>query len=192
MALFLQSRWKSERSRLRATISPPHPAPPPFLYAEWTVLHNIAPIIHQAAEKTIHIHQFSPRELWSRWYKRLYGSDHISHSGLINGWTQSQMLLAGLHMFQLPLRGQKEIIIASNTLKNMCICTFHPPLTASARFLIKRSIILINNESILNCKYFIVYFNNITMTWEFSYSSIFLCKETCVIMSCEFKYKKGK
>lgn len=106
----------------QSNYSPPH-LPPPRLYAEWAVLHNTAPIIHQAAKKTIYIHQFSPRELWSRWYKRLYGSDHISHSGLINRWMQSQMLLAGLHMFQLPPRGQKEIIIASNTVRNICICT---------------------------------------------------------------------
>lgn len=122
--------------------------PPPslFLYAEWAVLHNTAPIIHQAAEKTIHIHQFSPRELWSRWYKRLYGSDHISHSGLINGWMQSQMLLAGLHMFQLPPREQKEIIIASNKVKNICICTCFTYLwLGHLEFTLKwRSIILIN------------------------------------------------
>lgn len=100
-----------------------HPHASPFLRAEWAVLHSTAPIIHQAAEKTIHIHQFSPRELWSRWYTRLYGSDHISHSGLINAWTQSQMLLDGLHMFQLPPRWQKGTIIASNVVKNICVCT---------------------------------------------------------------------
>lgn len=59
-------------------------------------------IIHQAAEKKIiHIHKFTRRELWSRWYKWLYGSHCISHSGLINSWTAGQVLLAAAHMSQL-------------------------------------------------------------------------------------------
>lgn len=88
------------------------PLPPPnthtHTHAERAVLHSIASIIHQAAEKTIHIHKFSRRELWSRWYKRLYGSHHISHSGLINSWMASQRLLAAAHMFQLPQSGQRK------------------------------------------------------------------------------------
>lgn len=80
---------------------------PPLPHSEWAVLHGVASIIHQAAENIIHIHKFPLRELWSRWYKRLYGSDRISHSGLINSWTESQMLLAAAHMLQLPLTGQE-------------------------------------------------------------------------------------
>lgn len=91
---------------------PPHPPRPRT--TEWAVLHSTASIIHQAAENIVHIHKFPQRELWSRWCERLYGSDRISHSGLINNWTVSQMLLAALHMLQLPLTGQGEIIITSN------------------------------------------------------------------------------
>lgn len=107
-----------ERSRPRAALSCP-PSP----HTEWAVLHSTASIIHQAAEKTIHIHKFSQRELWSRWYKRLYGSDHISHSGLINSWMASQRLLAALHMFQLPQNGKRK---NNNNIKysnNKCVCT---------------------------------------------------------------------
>lgn len=96
---------RAQRARRSSPLSPS---------TEWAVLHSTASIIHQAAENIIHIHKFSQRELWSRWYKRLYGSDHISHSGLINSWKASQMLLAALHMLQLPLTGQSKIIITSN------------------------------------------------------------------------------
>lgn len=92
------SGWMSEEHAQRQRqeqLSPVH-------RTEWAVLHRAASIIHQAAENIIHIHKFSKRELWSRWYKRLYGSDHISHSGLINSQKASQMLLAAPHMLQLP------------------------------------------------------------------------------------------
>lgn len=149
----------------------------PLPYSEWAVLHSTAPIIHQAAEKTIHIHQFSPRELWSRWYKRLYGSDHISHSGLINSGMQSQMLLAGPHMFQLPPRGQKEVIIASNTILNVCICTCfthlwlgHWKCTLKRKYLIMLYYTSCNN-------------NNNNKTVGFKFQILFFIFSICIYIS---------
>lgn len=90
---------------------------PPLLDAEWAVLHNTAPIIHRAAKTTIHSHQFSPRELWSRCMDQITSAILDS---LTVGRTAKCCWLACTCSSCLR---QKEIIIASNTVKNICICT---------------------------------------------------------------------